>query len=611
MRFVELYLIIIATFCIAGVLLTTPCYNAKNNPVFCNPEFANIVQNYRASLSANSTCGSSLEEEKVCPVFFSVTTTGALEPPVPPYSKAECELCDSRSVVENRQHPVEHITKATYFGSGNQLCWMSQPGEKQPVMVEIDFGKLMDALYMVLRFCNEPATDIAIYKTSDFGASWYPIHYINENCKENKGIDPDKDVVENQPSCGPLQKQQNQLFGLYSAAHNQRNYDDRELQSRKLATGFRVVFHGYAPETDRDDSYQFFSLSSMEIGGQCQCNGHASSCKSDGARIRCECEHNTYGSDCESCHPFYQDLPWRPATAERGFECKKCSCSGHSDECYFDQDIFDESGEVSGGVCLNCKDNTRGRFCHECAEGYYRTPNEPIDSKNACTKCGCHEAGSLHTDRCHPITGQCMCKVHVIGRNCGSCQDGYKISADNEIPCVKEKEETKLKPPKKQKFDLDEEEATTPAWWKKDASPGGMPADEPVCQSKINRVLKFDAYCKYEMAMRVTMTSFSEKTADGKFHMHKLKVTQHLYSTSGGRLPDEILVSVPSDVAGSCINFDKNTDYYILANNWARHMRQASTVYSLTADDTVLKVKDSLRKKMAKFRQKQVKQNKC
>ena len=603
-----LHLAIVATFlCVLSVQSTTPCYNEKNEPIFCNPEFANIVQNYRSSLFANSTCGSALKEEKVCPVFFSVNTVGALDSPTPPYNKAECELCDSRSVVDDRQHPVEHITKSTYFGSGNQLCWMSQPGESKPVMVEIDFGKLMDALYIVLRFCNEPATDITILKTSDFGATWYPIHFINENCLSAKGIDPDADVIRNEPSCGPLQKQQSQLLGLYSAAHNQRNYDDSELQSRKLATGFRVLFNGYAPETSIDQAYQFYSLASMEVGGQCQCNGHANLCDSDGTKTRCECQHNTYGNDCESCHPFYQDLPWRAATPNEGFECKKCSCSGHSDECYFDQDVFDRSGGVSGGVCLNCKHNTKGRFCHQCAEGFYRTPNTPIDSPDACSPCDCHPAGSSYIDRCDPITGNCMCKQNVRGRNCATCEDGYRISDDNDMPCVKNtyrpKPEQEIHPP-----------FSPPIWKPAEPAEAGMLADSPQeCLSEKNKVLKYDAFCKYDVVIKVSVGDIAEKTSNGGSYMFELNVLDHMYSTFGGqRLPPTILVSVPTELVSSCISFhDKNHNYYVFAGDWLKLMSKESMVYPLTGSDIVLKSKGSLDNKVKRFRTRKLKGKKC
>lgn len=600
-----------------------PCYDNSGLAVFCEPEFANIAQQFRSKLIANSTCGSALQEEKVCPIFFTApgSTSSDDSSSASTFSKSECELCDARSVVEDRQHPIDHITKSQigdYFN--NELCWMSQPGETKPVMVEINFEKLMEALYIVLRFCNEPATDITIYKTEDSGSHWYPIHYITEDCIGSKGIDPNGEVSGNKPSCAPLQKQGTSLLGLYSAAQNHRNYNEPELQTRKLATGFRIVFQGYTenvPESYKDDAYKFYSLASMEIGGQCQCNGHANKCQTDGRRTRCECQHNTAGVDCDSCHYFYQDLPWQPATRQKPFECKKCNCNGHSTECYFDQEVYERSGKVSGGMCYNCKHNTTGRFCHQCAEGSYRTPDTPISSPNACTPCDCHPSGSVSTRRCDPITGQCMCKRNVKGRNCGSCEKGYRISDRNDIPCIQNG--NKVLPPnavdKDEDLDYWEEnpivfpDATTEKHVEESGG-NGMFADGVVpvtCKSILNKKLTFKIYCDYSVVVRVAIRGSVEKTEDE--YRFKADVDQHLYSTSDGkRMADTIYISVPATLMDDydCIDMDTGKKYYILAHSWKTNMQLGSSSYTLNADDIVLKVKDSLERKMTKFRYRQL-----
>ena len=38
----------------------------------------------------------------------------------------------------------------------------------------------------------------------------------------------------------------------------------------------------------------------------------------------------------------------------------ECDCNGLASRCVFDQEVFDASGSVSGGVCVGCRSNTAG-----------------------------------------------------------------------------------------------------------------------------------------------------------------------------------------------------------------------------------------------------------
>jgi len=43
---------------------------------------------------------------------------------------------------------------------------------------------------------------------------------------------------------------------------------------------------------------------------------------------------------------------------------------------------------------------------------------------NGALPCNCHSAGAT-SPACSPLGGQCVCRPHVIGRQCSRCQTGY------------------------------------------------------------------------------------------------------------------------------------------------------------------------------------------
>lgn len=64
-----------------------------------------------------------------------------------------------------------------------------------------------------------------------------------------------------------------------------------------------------------------------------------------------------------------------------------CNCSGRSEECFYDPELFRSSGH--GGHCRHCRDNTAGPRCERCRQNHYRW--EP---RAACQPCHCHPAGA-------------------------------------------------------------------------------------------------------------------------------------------------------------------------------------------------------------------------
>jgi len=62
-----------------------------------------------------------------------------------------------------------------------------------------------------------------------------------------------------------------------------------------------------------------------------------------------------------------------------------CNCNGHSTQCVFNASVYEETGRMSGGVCLNCTDNTAGRQCETCTEFFYPRDGVPQTDPNVCT----------------------------------------------------------------------------------------------------------------------------------------------------------------------------------------------------------------------------------
>uniref|UniRef100_A0A8C4GIU1 Laminin subunit gamma-1 n=1 Tax=Dicentrarchus labrax TaxID=13489 RepID=A0A8C4GIU1_DICLA len=257
----------------------------------------------------------------------------------------------------------------------------------------------------------------AIYKRTSEGGPWVPYQYYSGSCektyqKAGRGfIRTGED--EQQALC-------TDEFSDISPAYN---FDNSPvLQDWVTATDIRVTLNRlntFGDEVFNDPkvlkSY-YYAISDFAVGGRCKCNGHASECvKNSRGQLLCNCKHNTEGDDCNVCKPFYNDRPWRRATAENPNECLPCDCSGKSSECYFDGELYRATGH--GGHCRNCADNTDGPNCERCLDNYYR------EQSGRCLPCGCNTVGS-ESPQCDN-RGMCACKPGVTGEKCDRCQPGY------------------------------------------------------------------------------------------------------------------------------------------------------------------------------------------
>uniref|UniRef100_A0A8C9A0M5 Laminin subunit gamma-3 n=1 Tax=Prolemur simus TaxID=1328070 RepID=A0A8C9A0M5_PROSS len=199
----------------------------------------------------------------------------------------------------------------------------------------------------------------------------------------------------------------------------------------------------------------------------CTCNQHGTCDPNTGI---CACGHHTEGLSCERCVPGFYGKPY----TGQADDCQPCPCPGHS-ACT----TVPESGEVvcthcppgqrgrrceicddgffgdplgfSGapqpcrqcqcngnvdpnavgncdplsGRCLRCLHNTTGDRCERCREGFYGSTLAPRPA-DRCAPCSCNPGGSIGEQTpCNPVTGQCACLPHVIGRDCSRCSPGF------------------------------------------------------------------------------------------------------------------------------------------------------------------------------------------
>ncbi|KAK1153622.1 netrin-1-like isoform X1 [Acipenser oxyrinchus oxyrinchus] len=232
-------------------------------------------------------------------------------------------------------------------------------------------------------------------------------------------------------------------------------------------------------------SAPWLSLSDVQVGGRCKCNGHASRCRRDPeGGAACECRHNTAGPDCDVCKPFYCDRPWQRASPGQPHHCVSCQCNLHSTRCRFNMELYQLSGRRSGGVCLGCRHNTAGRHCHYCKEGFTRDQTKLLTHRKACKPCSCHPVGALEKG-CNQTSGQCRCRDGVTGLTCNRCAPGYQQSRSPLRPCTR----------------IEEIITTTPAYPPQHSLGGECSA---YCQPTHGRVrMNLRTYCQKDYVLKV------------------------------------------------------------------------------------------------------------
>lgn len=173
---------------------------------------------------------------------------------------------------------------------------------------------------------------------------------------------------------------------------------------------------------------------------RCNCNNHATSCHFDAALFEAKgnvsggvcdgCQHNTMGSNCELCKPFYYRDPERDIQDPE--VCRPCDCDPHGslDEGICDS-ITDPVNTLLAGSC-HCKTNVEGRRCDQCKNGFWNFTEQNPDG---CQSCTCNTLGTIDNQGCNVYTGECTCKRYVTGRDCFQCLPQYWGLSEKQDGC--------------------------------------------------------------------------------------------------------------------------------------------------------------------------------
>ena len=344
-------------------------------------------------------------------------------PPTHPVARETTCLDPSGTSQISRVNTESH--DITYINDNNLSTWWQSANGDAPVNITLSLGGLRGAVYVGIFFRSLLPQAMILSYSAD-GASFLPRQYYSSDCSvfgltDNGLLTSSTDVNCITTYSLPLSNQFVEFRVLDEGNRPEANnyFLSSDLQEFAQATHIRLELLNWNTASEQE---QYFAINEVVVYGQaCVCNGHGESCDD----AVCRCEHNTAGPNCEQCLPLYNNKPWAAGTTSSANPCELCNCNNHSDTCEYNE-------ALDSGLCSSCTDNTIGDQCESCDILFYHPSGVPLTDPNTCLSCDCNLVGLTNTSDClrgdnmdGTDSGQCTCKPFVTGRSCDVCLDGY------------------------------------------------------------------------------------------------------------------------------------------------------------------------------------------
>ncbi|XP_004685295.1 PREDICTED: LOW QUALITY PROTEIN: usherin [Condylura cristata] len=198
------------------------------------------------------------------------------------------------------------------------------------------------------------------------------------------------------------------------------------------ATQIRLHFHGqyYTTNSLIGHQHRYYLVNEVIVTGRCQCHSHAEICDTTGQLYQCLCAEQTFSKalHCGCFSPLCQDKPFRLRDQVHTFSCKPCQCLGHARCCHDNISLNPVPVEHHRGDDRACEDGEHymtGRNCEMCKDYFFQQVGTDPSAMDVCKSCDCDKVGARNNFFFDQVGDQCNCKRHVSGRHCNQCQNGF------------------------------------------------------------------------------------------------------------------------------------------------------------------------------------------